>query len=521
MKRYILILIGLLAVGAWVSSEIWARGGRGGGGFGGGGGRAGGGFGGGGGGAGRVGGGYSAAGRTPSMSRPTQRPQMSRPSPGGIASSGSRPNINRPSMGKLPTPGARPSGGISTRPGGLQPGNIANRPVTRPGGDFRPTGGRPSAGNLEHFLDLPGAGGGGIERPGAGAVAGGAAGLLAGGAAAQFLHENPSPFPSRPGAGEIASTLPATRPNINGLRPGGGEGVRPGVGGEGTRPGRPGEGIRPGGGGENIRPGEGNRPNRPGQGGSGERWRPGDGTHNRPDRITDWNQWNNWRHDHHSNIINNWHNDWHEHSGWYARQWWNRRGWTNPYYPGFNYWAYAAWPSVMGWVNYGWTQPVYYSYGDNVYYQGDQVYYGDQPVATAAEYAEQAEAIAQNQPATKPAADDWMPLGVFAIAPDGKPTGADPTMYLQLAVSKQGVINGTFQDTATDEAKQVEGMVDKQTQRAAWTPVGKDRPIMETGIVNLTHDTAPALVHFADGSTQQWLLVRLDQPKDTEATPSE
>jgi hypothetical protein len=61
----------------------------------------------------------------------------------------------------------------------------------------------------------------------------------------------------------------------------------------------------------------------------------------------------------------------------------------------------------------------------------------------------------------------------------------------------------------------MEGMVDKQSQRAAWTEVGKTRPIMETGIGNLTQDTAPVLVHYADGTTQQWLLVRLDQPPET------
>ena len=154
-----------------------------------------------------------------------------------------------------------------------------------------------------------------------------------------------------------------------------------------------------------------------------------------------------------------------------------------PYYPNFNYWGWAAWPGVTGWVDYGWSQPVYYNYGDNVYYQDDPVYYGDQPVATAGEYAQQAEAIATNVPATKPAPKDWMPLGVFAITPDGKPTDADPTMYLQLAVSKQGVINGTFQNTATDAVQSIEGMVDKETQRAAWTVAGKERPIMETGIV--------------------------------------
>jgi hypothetical protein len=161
---------------------------------------------------------------------------------------------------------------------------------------------------------------------------------------------------------------------------------------------------------------------------------------------------------------------------------------------------------------------VYYNYGDNVYYQDDSVYYGDQPVATAAEYAQQAEAIATNIPETAPAAEDWMPLGVFAITQDGQPSGADPTLYLQLAVSKQGVINGTLQNTATDATQAVEGMIDKQTQRAAWTVAGKTRPLMETGIVNLTQDTTPTLVHFADGSTQQWLLVRLDKPDSSGAT---
>ena len=43
---------------------------------------------------------------------------------------------------------------------------------------------------------------------------------------------------------------------------------------------------------------------------------------------------------------------------------------------------------------------------------------------------------------------------------------------------------------------------------------GKTRPIMETGIVNLTENTAPALVHFEDGQTQQWLMVRLEEPAE-------
>lgn len=55
-------------------------------------------------------------------------------------------------------------------------------------------------------------------------------------------------------------------------------------------------------------------------------------------------------------------------------------------------------------------------------------------------------------------------------------------------------------------------LVDTKSQRAAWGVVGKERPIAETGIYNLTQDSAPLLLHFADGQTQQWLLVRLADP---------
>jgi hypothetical protein len=162
---------------------------------------------------------------------------------------------------------------------------------------------------------------------------------------------------------------------------------------------------------------------------------------------------------------------------------------------------------------------VYYNYGENVYYDDGSVYYGDQPVCTELEYIQQAEAILTNIPETKPADKDWMSLGVFAITSDGEPTGADPTKFLQLAVSKQGLINGTFQNTATNAVQAIEGMVDKQTQRAAWTAVGKSRPLMETGIVNLTENSTAALIHFPDDTTQQVLLVRLDKPGTSQSKP--
>lgn len=110
-----------------------------------------------------------------------------------------------------------------------------------------------------------------------------------------------------------------------------------------------------------------------------------------------------------------------------------------------------------------------------------------------------------------------MPLGVFALTQDGQATGVEPTLFLQLAISKTGVISGTLKNMATNDVQIIEGMADKKSQRAAWTVQGQQRPIMETGISNLTQDASPALIHFADGQTQQWLMVRLPEPETPKA----
>jgi hypothetical protein len=180
---------------------------------------------------------------------------------------------------------------------------------------------------------------------------------------------------------------------------------------------------------------------------------------------------------------------------------------------------WATWGALTGWVGYGWSEPYAYSYGENVYYADDQVYYGEEPVATAVEYAAQAEAIIASAPEVAPDQGEWMSLGVFALTQDDQPTGPNPTLFLQLAISKEGVISGTLHNSATQSTQPIEGLADKATQRAAWSVVGKSRPIMETGIVNLTEDSAAALVHFADGQTQQVLLVHLDEPATAPPVP--
>jgi hypothetical protein len=191
-------------------------------------------------------------------------------------------------------------------------------------------------------------------------------------------------------------------------------------------------------------------------------------------------------------------NFWQENPGWTA--------WavTRPF-------AWASWDSVGSWCGYE-GEPTSYSYGEDIYYSDDQVYSGGEPIATTEEYADQAAEIAAAAPTAEPEQGDWMPLGVFAITQDGQATGTEPSLYMQLAISKQSVISGTLKNTITGKIQPLEGMADKKSQRVAWGVVDQERPIMETGLDNLTKDTAPALIHFADGQTQQWLMVRLEEP---------
>ncbi len=194
----------------------------------------------------------------------------------------------------------------------------------------------------------------------------------------------------------------------------------------------------------------------------------------------------------------NWYGD---HPGaWYAAGW----------HRGANYaWNTATWPAVGAWC--GWPedeQPVYYDYGSNITYQGDQVYSGGQPVASANEYYQQAATLAQGAPAPDPN-DDWMPLGVFSLVRGNQ---SESNIMLQLAVNKSGAITGNSHTINTGNTLPIQGAVDKKTQRAAWT-VGADKNrVYDTGISNLTMDEAPILVHLGSNITQQWMLVRLKQP---------
>ena len=116
---------------------------------------------------------------------------------------------------------------------------------------------------------------------------------------------------------------------------------------------------------------------------------------------------------------------------------------------------------------------------------------------------------------------EWMPLGTFAVSTDEQDT--DPSLTVQLAVNREGVVAGTLYNIETDEAQSVQGAVDRETQRVAVRFGENEELVAETGLYNLTQDEAPVLVHFGADKTENYLLVRLEEPEeeDEEGTTGE
>jgi hypothetical protein len=195
-------------------------------------------------------------------------------------------------------------------------------------------------------------------------------------------------------------------------------------------------------------------------------------------------------------------------AGWYAAHpvAWRAAAWTAA-----AYWTWASYATVSSFCGYPAT-PVVYDYGSNVVYEDNQVYYNGEPVATAEEYATQAaDFAAAGQAATPAEGEEWQSLGVFAIVQGDE---KEANNIFQIAINKDGVIRGNYYNGLTDMTAPISGSVDKRTQRAAWIVGEKKETVYETGVGNLVRPETAMLVHFGKDRTQQWTLVRLEQPPE-------
>lgn len=204
----------------------------------------------------------------------------------------------------------------------------------------------------------------------------------------------------------------------------------------------------------------------------------------------------------------------------FNRGWWETHpnAWRNPYWLNDWAWGWTPWLGLAGYwgVDSG-TDPIEYDYGDNITYQGDTVYYGSSPQVSVQEYYQQAQTIAQSGAALTPpassaaakSANAWKPLGVFSLV-QGNETNS--TTLFQLAVNSKGAISGNYYNVLTGDVKPVTGGVDKKSMRAAWTVSGNKDTVYDTGVSNLLKAQSPILIHFNKTNTQQWTMVRLQQP---------
>lgn len=189
-------------------------------------------------------------------------------------------------------------------------------------------------------------------------------------------------------------------------------------------------------------------------------------------------------------------------NAWWPGGWWGGFGWGMA--------ATLAWSDLAAWGGYA-TAPVAYNYGSNVVYDDEGVSVQGTSAGSAEDYAAQAASLAdQGAGGTVGNDDQWRPLGVYALA---RKEETNPSTFVSLAIDKQGLLRGTYYDAVSDTTQNVSGKVDKKTQRAAWTIVDKKTPVYEAGLSNLTQKQTTVLMHLANGTVEQMLLVRVDDAK--------
>ncbi|TWU06267.1 protocadherin [Stieleria varia] len=507
-------------------NDAWGRGRGGGGGGGGGGGRGGfsGGGGGFGGGAGRSGGGFSSgAARSPS---PTGG-SMSGRSPNGFGSSAGRsPSAGVPSRGPNGLGGSGQAGGNFGGPGtgrpnqGINPGAgvAGNRPAagTRPAAGSRPADGmgaiggqnrsqfaKPSSGQLSSFLGLPSDQG--LQHLSSGSRESSltSPGQLPAGEGKFDVNYGKTEGDRGGQAGGVTVSGPRgnTAGRVVGVGAQGGVAAVDAVQGAGGGTAARGAAVGPGGQVAAARGAVGPA----GFGGGGAVVAGPGGVAAGFTRVSPSGRYSA------AAAVRTNYNHWGVYGGgWYTNHpgAWFAAGWASS-----AAWNACTWNNAATYVGYTEVPPVYYDYGNNVTYESNVVYMNGDEVGTAQEYYDQAATLATaGAQADAPADSDWLPLGVFALT---KPGETDSSVTLQLAINKEGIIRGNYTNTNTDKTQLVQGSVDKQTQRAVFT-VGDDAThLMETGLYNLTKDESPCLLHFGSERTEQWLLVRLQEPQES------
>lgn len=186
----------------------------------------------------------------------------------------------------------------------------------------------------------------------------------------------------------------------------------------------------------------------------------------------------------------------------FDRGFWARHGLDNYGYGYVDPLAYSNWGAATSWLGWSAVEPLYYTDGYTyptlntpvIVPQTQTIYQQVTPVTTA---------ISANQ--------NWLPLGVFALTSTNVESSANPNMFLQLALNKNGVISGTFYNASFDSTFPITGLVDPTTQLAQWKISNQGSAIAETSIYNLTQNQSTVQFKYPNGQVQNMFLVRINK----------
>jgi hypothetical protein len=185
-------------------------------------------------------------------------------------------------------------------------------------------------------------------------------------------------------------------------------------------------------------------------------------------------------------------------------------------HPHADAWAVAGLGTAAAWLGMGG-----YGYAADdagTYYTSDDGSTEEQPATDEATPAEgQPQPLSGAELAAVGAKDvpndtQFLPLGVYALAPQGH---SDATAVVQLSVTKDGILRGSYCDLVSDQGQTIYGAIDKQSRNAAWT-IGTDgRTVFETTLDNLTQANGQISLQFPDGDVKQFTLARFENSNPT------
>jgi hypothetical protein len=178
-------------------------------------------------------------------------------------------------------------------------------------------------------------------------------------------------------------------------------------------------------------------------------------------------------------------------------------------HPHADAWAAASFANAATWVGLA-AAPIGYGYSDGtVYYEENNTTVNNTAVTPStqeqADYAHCLATSADNYDGDKA---EWLSLGVFALV---RGTEEHASNVVQLSISKDGIVSGTYLDLIAHNDSPLSGSLDNKTQHVAWHVNGNDQVVFETALSNLTTDNAPLTVRFGDKDAQSWQLVRMKQ----------